>query len=102
MSLEDELYQQRVGPDRGDRGARLSALTAIVSTSRTPFRRSWPSMARRPPSSLSRTSPVRIAGRILTIRRMGKAGFAHLSQNGERLQIYVRKDAVRREGLRAL
>ena len=29
-----------------------------------------------------------------TIRRMGKAGFAHLLQNGERLQIYVRKDAV--------
>ena len=26
--------------------------------------------------------------------RMGKAGFAHLLQNGERLQIYVRKDAV--------
>jgi lysyl-tRNA synthetase class 2 len=25
---------------------------------------------------------------------MGKAGFAHLQQNGERLQIYVKKDAV--------
>src|SRR5262245_58221173 len=25
---------------------------------------------------------------------MGKAGFAHLMQNGERLQIYVKKDAV--------
>jgi lysyl-tRNA synthetase class 2 len=37
---------------------------------------------------------VRIAGRILTLRRMGKAGFAHLMQNGERLQIYVKKDAV--------
>src|ERR1700694_2384354 len=37
---------------------------------------------------------VRIAGRILTIRRMGKAGFAHVLQNGERMQIYVRKDAV--------
>src|SRR5580698_9325606 len=37
---------------------------------------------------------VRIAGRILTIRRMGKAGFMHLMQAGERLQVYVRKDAV--------
>jgi lysyl-tRNA synthetase, class II len=37
---------------------------------------------------------VRVAGRILTIRRMGKAGFLHLLQNGERLQIYIRKDAV--------
>jgi lysyl-tRNA synthetase class 2 len=37
---------------------------------------------------------VRICGRIQTIRRMGKAGFAHLSQGGERLQIYLKKDAV--------
>ncbi len=37
---------------------------------------------------------VRIAGRIVTVRRMGKAGFAHLLQNGERMQIYVRKDSV--------
>jgi lysyl-tRNA synthetase class 2 len=37
---------------------------------------------------------IRIAGRILTIRRMGKAGFLHLAQGGEKLQIYVRKDAV--------
>jgi lysyl-tRNA synthetase class 2 len=37
---------------------------------------------------------VRIAGRVQTLRRMGKAGFAHLLQNGERLQIYVKKDAV--------
>jgi lysyl-tRNA synthetase class 2 len=38
--------------------------------------------------------PVRIAGRIMAIRLMGKAGFAHLQQNGQRLQIYVKKDAV--------
>ena len=37
---------------------------------------------------------VRVAGRIMAIRLMGKAGFAHLQQNGERLQIYVKKDAV--------
>lgn len=38
--------------------------------------------------------PVRIAGRILTVRRMGKAGFMHLQQLGERLQVYVKKDDV--------
>ncbi|MBV9766098.1 MAG: lysine--tRNA ligase [Acidobacteriaceae bacterium] len=38
---------------------------------------------------------VRIAGRILTIRRMGKAGFLHLLQEGEKLQVYVKKDAVK-------
>ncbi len=37
---------------------------------------------------------VRVAGRVSTVRRMGKAGFAHLQQSGDRLQIYVRKDAV--------
>ena len=37
---------------------------------------------------------VRVAGRLMTLRHMGKAGFAHLQQNGERLQIYVKKDAV--------
>jgi lysyl-tRNA synthetase, class II len=37
---------------------------------------------------------VRIAGRVQTLRRMGKAGFAHLAQNGERLQIYIKKDAI--------
>ena len=37
---------------------------------------------------------VRVAGRIMAIRLMGKAGFAHLQQNGVRLQIYVKRDAV--------
>jgi lysyl-tRNA synthetase, class II len=37
---------------------------------------------------------VRVAGRILTLRRMGKAGFAHLQQNGQRMQIYIKKDAL--------
>jgi lysyl-tRNA synthetase class 2 len=30
----------------------------------------------------------------MTLRHMGKAGFAHLQQSGERLQIYVKKDIV--------
>jgi lysyl-tRNA synthetase class 2 len=37
---------------------------------------------------------VRVAGRMMAIRLMGKAGFAHLQQDGQRLQIYVKKDAV--------
>jgi lysyl-tRNA synthetase class 2 len=37
---------------------------------------------------------VSVAGRIMAIRAQGKAGFAQLQQNGVRLQIYVRKDAV--------
>ena len=41
---------------------------------------------------------VRLAGRILAIRLMGKAGFAHLQQGGQKLQIYVKKDAVGEKG----
>src|SRR6201993_626701 len=41
---------------------------------------------------------VRVAGRIMAIRLMGKAGFAHLQQGGKRLQIYVKKDAVGEKG----
>ena len=38
--------------------------------------------------------PIAVAGRIMAIRQQGKAGFATLQQEGQRLQIYVRKDAV--------
>jgi lysyl-tRNA synthetase class 2 len=41
---------------------------------------------------------VRVAGRIMAIRLMGKAGFSHLQQEGQRLQIYVKKDAVGEKG----
>jgi lysyl-tRNA synthetase, class II len=37
---------------------------------------------------------VSVAGRIMSIRVQGKAGFAHLQQGGRRLQIYVRLDNV--------
>src|SRR5271169_1274755 len=41
---------------------------------------------------------VRVAGRIMATRLMGKAGFCHLQQDGQRLQIYVKKDAVGDKG----
>jgi lysyl-tRNA synthetase class 2 len=37
---------------------------------------------------------VRVAGGLMTIRPHGKAGFGHLAGGGERLQVYVRLDAV--------
>ncbi len=37
---------------------------------------------------------VQVAGRLMSIRVQGKAGFAHIQQGGRRLQIYVRLDAV--------
>jgi lysyl-tRNA synthetase class 2 len=41
---------------------------------------------------------VRVPGRIMAIRLMGKASFCHLQQGGQRLQIYVKKDAVGDQG----
>jgi lysyl-tRNA synthetase, class II len=41
---------------------------------------------------------VSVAGRIMSIRVQGKAGFAHLQQGGKRLQIYVRLDNVGEKG----
>jgi lysyl-tRNA synthetase, class II len=40
------------------------------------------------------TTPVRIAGRILANRPFGKAGFLSISDNGARVQVYVKKDQV--------
>ena len=38
---------------------------------------------------------VRVPGRILAIRKMGKAVFLDLSDGAERVQAYVKKDALR-------
>src|SRR5215471_780988 len=43
---------------------------------------------------------VWVAGRIVSYRLMGKAGFAHLQGGGGRLQVYVRKDVVGERGFR--
>lgn len=37
---------------------------------------------------------VKIAGRIMAIRRMGKASFAHLQDHLGRVQIYLKKDEI--------
>lgn len=38
--------------------------------------------------------PVRIAGRIMSMRLMGKAAFCHIQDQQGRIQVYIRKDAV--------
>lgn len=37
---------------------------------------------------------VRFAGRVVSYRLMGKAGFAHLSDGDGKIQVYVRKDDI--------
>ena len=42
----------------------------------------------------SERQEVKTAGRILAIRSFGKANFLVLADGGERVQVYVRKDAI--------
>lgn len=48
-----------------------------------------------PATELDAKKPsVRVAGRIMTLRLHGKAGFAHIAGDGQRVQIYVKLDIV--------
>ncbi|HTQ62118.1 MAG TPA: lysine--tRNA ligase [Candidatus Solibacter sp.] len=41
---------------------------------------------------------IKVAGRLVSLRLMGKAGFAHLQGSGKRIQVYVKKDVVGERG----
>ena len=98
MSLEDDLLEQRV-----HRIGEIEALGFRAYGQRFDFTHTIPQILsqyqapqnERTAEDLDAEKPrVKIAGRIQTVRRMGKAGFMHLSQSGERMQVYIRKDAV--------
>jgi lysyl-tRNA synthetase, class II len=93
LSLEDELLKQRLTRIR-----EIEALGYRPYGRRFEFTHAIPEIVAeygaKTAEELTPEARVRIAGRMMTQRRMGKAGFAHLQQNGERLQIYVKKDAV--------
>ncbi len=93
MPLEDEMFEQRAGRVR-----EIEALGYKPFGKRFDFTHTIPDILRQySDKSAEELLPevrVKIAGRIQTVRRMGKAGFAHIQQNGGRLQLYVKKDAV--------
>ena len=93
MSLEDGLFEQRAA-----RVHEIEALGYKAFGKRFDFTESIPEIIRKysdkTAEELVPEIRLKIAGRIQTVRRMGKAGFLHLQQNGAKLQIYVRKDAV--------
>jgi lysyl-tRNA synthetase class 2 len=93
MSLEDDLLDQR-----RKRAAEIEALGFRAYGQRFDFTHTIPGILRdyseKTAEQLADKPQVRIAGRIQTMRRMGKAGFLHLMQSGEKLQVYIRKDAV--------
>ncbi len=93
MSLEDDVLAQR-----SRRTAELRAAGFRPYGQRFDFTHTIPRIlsdyTAKSAEELADKPQVRIAGRVQTIRRMGKAGFLHLMQSGERMQVYVRKDAV--------
>jgi len=93
LSLEDDLFAQRLR-----RTAEIEALGFRAYGQRFDASQTIPQIlagyGAKTAEELADKPRVQIAGRIQTIRRMGKAGFMHLMQSGERLQVYVRKDAV--------
>ncbi|MBV9745798.1 MAG: lysine--tRNA ligase [Acidobacteriia bacterium] len=100
MSLEDELLKQRLC-----RAREFEALGYLPYGRRFDFTHTIPEILTEYGAKTAEelgaaeiAPRVRVAGRVMTKRLMGKAGFAHLQQNGERLQVYVRKDAVEERG----
>lgn len=93
MSLEDDLLQQRL-----ERVKAIEALGDRAYGQRFDFTTTIPEIVQQfadtPAEQLEPHVEVKLTGRVVLVRRMGKAGFMHLSQGGEKLQIYVRKDAV--------
>ena len=93
MSQEDDLFSQRIR-----RIAEIEALGFRAYGQRFDHSHTVPGIladySAKTTEELADQPRVRIAGRIQTIRRMGKAGFLHVMQAGERMQVYVRKDAV--------
>jgi lysyl-tRNA synthetase class 2 len=93
LPLEDELLAQRL-----ERVRQIEELGFRPYGHRFDFTHTIPDIlmgyGSKTAEDLADRVDVRVCGRVQTIRRMGKAGFAHLTQGGERLQIYVKKDAV--------
>jgi len=98
LALDENIYQLRL-----DKLKQIEALGQRVYPTKYEFTHTIPQiLAEHSPKNAEQLEAsrvnVRVAGRIMAIRLMGKAGFAHLQQDGQRLQIYVKKDAVGEKG----
>jgi lysyl-tRNA synthetase class 2 len=93
LSLKHELFRQRL-----ERIRQIEALGYRPYGRRFDFTHTLPEIravyGSKSAAELEPRVNVRVCGRLHTIRRMGKAGFAHLAGGGEQLQLYVRQDAV--------
>ena len=98
MPLDENIYQLRL-----DKLKQIEALGQRTYPTKYDFTHTVPQIlaehsAKTAEQLEASRVNVRVAGRIMAIRLMGKAGFAHLQQAGQQLQIYVKKDAVGEKG----
>jgi len=98
LALDEKIYEQR-----REKLKQIEALGQRTYPTKYEFTHTIPQIladySPKPAEELeSSRVNVRISGRIMAIRLMGKAGFAHLQQAGQKLQIYVKKDAVGEKG----
>ena len=94
MSQEDRLFEQRYQKIKEIEALGYSAYPRKFDYTHTPGRiheeyESWDGERLE-----NETVPVKVCGRLMTVRRQGKAGFCHIQQQGEKIQLYVRKDEV--------
>ncbi|HKD14804.1 MAG TPA: lysine--tRNA ligase [Candidatus Angelobacter sp.] len=98
MSLEDKIYQQR-----REKLQQIEALGQPAYPFKYDFSHTIPLILSEYGQKTAEqlADPrinVKVAGRIMSLRLQGKAGFAHLQQGGQRLQIYVKLDFVGEKG----
>jgi len=98
LSLEDEIYEIRK-----EKLKKIEALGQLAYPYKYAYTHTVPEILEKyTPSTGEQLEAerviVKVAGRIMAIRLMGKAGFAHIQQGGERLQVYVKKDEVGEKG----
>ena len=98
MSFEDNIYQLR-----REKLQQIEALGQLAYPFKFQFTHNVPQiLAENGDKSAEQLAnprvDVKVAGRIISLRLQGKAGFAHLQQGGQRLQIYVKLDFVGEKG----
>ncbi len=98
MALDQKIYELRK-----DKLKQIEALGQSAYPYRYESTHTIPQIvdefsARTAPELESPRVNVSVAGRLMSIRVQGKAGFAHLQQGGKRLQIYIKLDFVGEKG----
>ena len=98
MSLEENIYQLRLEKLKQIEALGQKAYPFKYETTHT-VPEIWEKYEAKTAEELeAHHIDVRVAGRLMSIRGQGKAGFAHLQQNGKKLQLYVRLDNVGEKG----